>query len=67
MMAVPVSTSGSTFRHQRPQPLFEADFAFGDIGRNYDVAADGRFLMLENAEDEPARMVVVQNWVRMLD
>jgi hypothetical protein len=36
---------------------------------NYDVAPDGRFLMLEAVDEgtpEPARIVVVENWLEEL-
>ena len=32
----------------------------------YDVAADGRFLMVEEDPDESVRVIVVQNWFEEL-
>ena len=73
MMAVRVS-SGSTWSAARAEKLFDASHYF--VGGtpnpffNYDVAKDGRFLMMKPvagpATDKPApsaTIVVVQNWL----
>ncbi len=52
MMVVPIEAAG-TFGSSRV--LFQRGYAFSPIGRgnpNYDVAADGRFLMVSRAADE---------------
>jgi len=73
LMAVPVQTSGATFRWGNPVRVFdERPYAAPVIDRNYDVSPDGRrFLMLkENAAGRAnaaaASMVVVLNWVEEL-
>ena len=38
----------------------------GSMGRHYDVASDGRFLMLKDTRDAaaaPAHFVIVQSWM----
>jgi serine/threonine-protein kinase len=63
MMAVGVELK-PTFRAGRPQPLFEGSyFSFGLSG-SYDVAPDGRFLMIRPDPEEsgPAHVKVVLNW-----
>jgi serine/threonine-protein kinase len=56
-----------------PQRLLEGrDYYFGaiaDAGRTYDVAADGRFLMIKDAAPDaaaPINIMVVQNWFEEL-
>jgi serine/threonine-protein kinase len=67
MMAVAVQTEGE-FSFAAPVQLFAGRyFQFaGPAARTYDVAGDGRFLMIlpgdENTTDEPASIVVVQNF-----
>ena len=66
MMAVPI-LPGASFSHGKPEPLFRArPFASGLPGRYYDVAADGRFLMLKSGDEETVArpsMIVVSNWL----
>jgi Tol biopolymer transport system component len=61
MMAVKV-TLGSTPVLSDPVKLFEAAYAFGEdrTSINYDVAADGRFVMIR--EDSNSRLRVILNW-----
>jgi len=63
MMAVPVREEGS-FVAGRPIELFEGPFASEYKGKsNYDVAPDGRFLMVQVEEgSEPVRLDVILNW-----
>ena len=73
MMAVSVK-SGEDFSFDAPVALFEWPFVQDFLEfRNYDVAADGRFLMLAPVRDEstsaasaPTGIWVVQNWVEEL-
>jgi len=65
MMRVPV-TFTPTFAHELPQPLFDASSYESGIGRNFDIASDGRFLMVETEEaavGEQPELVVVVNWL----
>jgi serine/threonine-protein kinase len=67
VMAVSVET-GAEFSFAAPQPLFSGPYAqrAGAAGRGYDVARDGRFLMIQPEGDSvaptPASIVVVQNF-----
>ena len=64
MMAVPV-TLGDTFDFGRPQMLFESDHLRSVQPPSYDVAGDGRFLMLSSenqSEAGPPQITVVLNW-----
>ncbi len=65
MVAVTVETSGSVWKGGSPTELFRGqyDIREGSLGRQYDVAPDGRFLMLkrEDTGDAP-HFVIVQNW-----
>ena len=49
MMAVAVDGSGPAFSAGRPVRLFEGRY-LDDLARNYDLAPDGRFLMIKLAE-----------------
>jgi len=69
MMRVPTTTD-PTFAHRAPERLFDASaYFFGSPGRNFDVAPDGRFLMVKpqpvNGSEAPSQsgMVVVLNWL----
>jgi len=65
MMRVPV-TLAPTFAHELPQPLFDVSPYQGGIGRNFDIAPDGRFLMIkgeERAAEEQPELIVVLNWL----
>jgi Tol biopolymer transport system component len=66
MVAVPVETSGNVWNGGSPTQLFRGpyDIREGSLGRQYDVAPDGRFLMLKReAAAAGPYFVLVQNWV----
>jgi serine/threonine-protein kinase len=73
MMAVPVSTDGS-FTPGKPVEFFEGHYAvdpFAKDMQNYDVAPDGRFVMIKEGEDggqdpAPVQIHVVLNWFQEL-
>lgn len=48
----------------RERVLFEGDYVSHRYHSGYDVAPDGRFLMIEPSEDELAEQtyVIVENW-----
>ena len=57
-----------TFRVEAPRALFEGGFDPGSE-RGYDVAPDGRFVMIENEPNDnttSASIVVVLNWSEAL-
>jgi serine/threonine-protein kinase len=68
MMVVPVE-SGDRFSAGTPRVLFEGQYQFGiHDSSNYDVAADGRFLMIQaNQKEAPDRVHVVSNWLDELE
>ncbi|MSO53350.1 MAG: hypothetical protein EXQ51_13245, partial [Acidobacteria bacterium] len=68
MMTVPVSTdSGKDFTYGRPAPLFSMRPYYAVLrGRTYDVAADGRFVLIKepgSAGADSPTMVVVEHWL----
>ncbi len=68
MMAVAVE-AGSAFKAGTPRTLFEGRFTPGPNGvAGYDVAADGRFLMVQPLHPDPPtnQIQVVLNWVEEL-
>ena len=67
IMAVPVDLSGTSFRWGTARQLFPspyANFNSSSGPRNYDVAPDGRFLMIKEGSNDrpPEPIIVVQNW-----
>jgi serine/threonine protein kinase len=65
MMAATVRPSGHTLLVDPPHMLFQGGFVFEPsdlVIRMYDVARDGRFLMIEPAESLNASIVVAQHW-----
>jgi serine/threonine-protein kinase len=67
MIAVEVSTSPS-FTAGKPRVLFEKPYIRVSSTPNYDVADDGRFLMLEAVDQQaaPAQLNVELNWFEEL-
>jgi len=67
MMVIPIQTS-PTFNAGEPRLLFEGGFQLGDRGQpNYDVAPDGRFLMIESTGGPTAtKLNVVLNFFEEL-
>ena len=71
MLAVPVQ-SGTTLVAGRPQVLFEfAMFPTAAGQRPYDIAPDGRFLIIRSGQTEAdgstaPNMIVVLNWYEEL-
>jgi serine/threonine-protein kinase len=64
--AVPVEASATTWKTGTPKVLFRGPYLIreGSLGRQFDVAPDGRFLMLKReATGELPHLVIVQNWV----
>jgi Tol biopolymer transport system component len=65
MFAVPVETPASTWKVGSSVQLFRGryDLRDGTLGRIYDLAPDGRFLMFKNhTSAEAPHVVLVQNW-----
>ena len=66
LMAVPIETT-PVFRAGQPMLLFRGDYTYGyqDWTHNYDVAADGRFLMVK--EGPVPKLQVIMNWFSELE
>lgn len=70
VVAAPVAASGATWGTGPPAPLFRGPYIFrgGSLGRQYDVAPDGRFLMLKYEETgQSPEIVLVQHWTAELE
>ena len=70
MLAVPVQ-SGTTLVAGLPQVLFELAIFVVPVNRPYDIAPDGRFLIIRSGQADAAvdtapQIVVVQNWTEEL-
>jgi hypothetical protein len=63
MIAAKVVPEGETFRAETPEPLFQTHINTATNRQQYDVARDGRFLILTDLPDtsaEPIRLLL--NW-----
>jgi serine/threonine-protein kinase len=69
MLSVPIK-SGAALTAGRPQVLFEFPIFVGGGARPYDIAPDGRFIIIRNAQEDangPApSLILVQNWFEEL-
>ena len=71
MLTVPVQ-SGTTLAIGRPRVLFEFAMLVQSAGnRPYDVATDGRFLIIRDGQSDAgagtaSHLIVVQNWTEEL-
>ena len=66
MMAVTVGNADASLDVGLPGLLFDGPY-LNDSGRNYDIAPDGRFLMVRLADDANLTQVhVVVNWLAEL-
>jgi serine/threonine-protein kinase len=66
MMAVSVETKQG-FRAGKPEELFQGEFDRSFPGTEYDVTADGHFLMVRTPpEHAPRKLIVVLNWFEEL-
>lgn len=64
MMAVPVSTT-QVFQAGTPQPLFDTEMADTGIRTgpiSWDVAPDGRFLIITDESQKTSSLNVILNW-----
>jgi WD40 repeat protein len=66
LLSVSIESASPDFRVAAPRVLFEGGFAYDDTDaglRFYDVAPDGRFLMIDPSDaGSTASIVVVQSW-----
>ena len=72
MMAVPVETDPTFSVLGDAEVLFDRAYFMFASRRTYDVAPDGRFLMLKESSGEPdretgTRIDVVLNWTKALN
>ena len=65
-MAAPITVSGSTLEPGTPVALFQTRISGGgsdnNVGRQFDVTRDGRFLINTVLEDAAAPITLLQNW-----
>ena len=69
MASAAIDVAGDTLTVSSVTDLFRGGYLIrdGPLGRQYDVAADGRFLMLkEQSNTSHGHFVLVQNWTREL-
>jgi Tol biopolymer transport system component len=67
MMAAPITATGSTVVPGTPAALFQTNAVgggvdAGDVGRQYDVAPDGRFLINRVLDTAISPITLIQNW-----
>jgi hypothetical protein len=67
MMAAPIAVSGTVLQPGAPVKLFPSRIVGGGVdrqlGRQYDVAADGRFLINTEVDGgDAAPITLIQNW-----
>ena len=66
LMAAPVTFSGTSFRPGTPVALFQTRIYGGgtdmNVGHQYDVSSDGRFLINTVLEDATSPITLLQNW-----
>ncbi len=66
LMSVSIDDTETAFSFSSRAPILDWPYlgTFESIGRSYDVADDGRFLVIRTAgsQDEVAQIIVVQNW-----
>jgi len=70
-MAAAITTNPAFSSGTPAAVLDRGNYQFPDSLRQYDVASDGRFLMMKGAEPddetEPSQIIVVQNWFSELE
>ena len=66
MMAAPIAATGTTLEPGAPVALFPTRIYGGGVenslGRQYDVARDGRFLINTVLDDTTSPITLIQNW-----
>src|SRR5262249_31490579 len=62
MMALSVESAGSSLETGTPKPLFKAPVLTVGVTRDYDVAADGGFLINVTNPTGPTPISVILNW-----
>jgi eukaryotic-like serine/threonine-protein kinase len=65
VMAVAVD-AGREFNFKPPTKLFESAYQYGQQPPNYDVAADGRFVMIKSDTQGGTAVSVILNWQELL-
>ncbi len=67
VMVVDVQSTDNAFTAESPQELFQGRFSLLGVGTiSYDVAPDGRFVMLQLPEVTSSRIKVVLHWLEEL-
>ena len=67
MMAASIAAQGATLQPGVPVALFPTRILFGGgdsgMGRQYDVARNGRFLINTVVDDAASPITLIQNWM----
>jgi hypothetical protein len=61
-MSVKVQSSSTAFEAQPAVPLFAGTYLRNGQPPSYDVAADGRFLMIKPSGETDAPIAAIVNW-----
>jgi hypothetical protein len=59
--------SGQPFTPGVPETLFDGPYRAGTTGPHFDVGPDGRFIMIRLGGASANELVVVQNWVELME
>ena len=66
LMAAPIAVTGANLEPGRPVALFRTRIHGGgtdvNVGTNYDIAQDGRFLINTVLDDASSPITLLQNW-----
>jgi hypothetical protein len=66
IMVAPIAVAGAAIEPGTPRALFQPHMWGGgtnpDLGRQYDVTADGRFLVNTVLDETAAPITILQNW-----
>jgi Tol biopolymer transport system component len=66
LMAAPIAVNGATIQPGRPMALFHPRIVGGgtdiNVGPQYDIARDGRFLINTVLDDASSPITLLQNW-----
>ena len=62
LMVAHTTTGTTRFAVEPPMLVLEEQYYFGDLGRNYDIAGDGRLLMIKEDTEMNPQVTVILNW-----
>ena len=62
ILAVRIRRAPTVTALDAPKVIFSGDYPVGPQVANYDVSADGRFLMMKGRQWPEGQVIIVQNW-----